>query len=66
MSDLGQMTHGILDNAIDLADVWRNAPWRRDEFGSVELRDIEEAKDRLAELEQFILIYQNRKLRGVA
>lgn len=61
MSDLGHMTHGILDNATDLVDVWRNAPWRRDEFGKRELEDIERAKNQLAGLEQYILIHMNRK-----
>ena len=63
MSDLGHLTNGILDNALDLVDVWRNAPHRRDEFGQRELEDIEKAKNQLAGLEQYILIHQNRKLK---
>ena len=61
MTDLGNMTNGILDNATDLVDVWRNSPWRRDEFGRRELEDIERAKNQLAGLEQYILIHMNRK-----
>ena len=60
---LGYLTSGILDNATDLVDVWRNAPHRRDEFGQRELEDIERAKNQLAGLEQYILIHQNRKLK---
>lgn len=58
---LGHLTSGVLDNATDLVDVWRNAPWRRDEFGQRELDDIERAKNQLAGLEQYILIHMNRK-----
>ena len=66
MSDLGHMTNGILDNATDLVDIWRNCPYRRDEFGRRELEDIERAKDQLAGLQQYILIHMNRKkLRGI-
>jgi hypothetical protein len=66
MNDLGHMTNGILDNATDLVDIWRNNPWRRDEFGRRELEDIKKAADQLAGLQQFILIYQNRKkLKGI-
>ena len=68
MSDLGHLTNGILDNALDLVDVWRNAPHRRDEFGQRELEDIEKAKNQLAGLEQYILIHRNRmlKMKGAA
>jgi hypothetical protein len=67
MSDLGNMTHGILDNATDLVDVWKTSPWRRDEFGRRELEDIEKAQKQLAGLSQYILIHMNRKkLKGVA
>jgi hypothetical protein len=67
MSDLGNMTHGILDNATDLVEVWKNSPWRRDEFGRREIEDIERAKDQLAGLQQYILIHMNRKkLKGAA
>jgi len=65
MSDLGSMTHGILDNATDLVEVWKRSPWRRDEFGHRELEDIERAKNQLAGLEQYILIHMNRKLKMV-
>lgn len=67
MSDIGHMTHGILDNATDLVDIWRNSPWHRDEFGRRELEDIERAKNQLAGLEQYILIHLNRKkLKSIA
>ena len=65
MSDLGNMTQGILDNATDLVEVWKRSPWRRDEFGHRELEDIERAKNQLAGLEQYILIHMNRKLKMV-
>jgi hypothetical protein len=66
MSDLGHMTNGILDNATDLVDIWRNNPWRRDEFGRRELEDIEQAAKKLAGLQQYILIHLNRKkLKGI-
>jgi hypothetical protein len=66
VNDLGNLTHGILDNATDLVDIWRNNPWRRDEFGRRELEDIEKAKNQLAGLEQYILIHLNRKkLKGI-
>jgi hypothetical protein len=58
---LGHMTKGVLDNAIDLVDIWRDQPWRRDEFGRTELNEIEEAAKKLAGLQQYILIYMNRK-----
>jgi len=60
------LTYGLRANAHDLHDIWRKAPDRRDEFGATEIAEIEEAKKKLAELEQFILIHQNRKMRGVA
>jgi hypothetical protein len=66
VNDLGNLTHGILDNATDLVDIWRNNPWRRDEFGRRELEDIEKAKNQLAGLEQYILIHMNRKLKVVS
>ena len=67
MSDLGNMTHGILDNSIDLVEIWKTSPWRRDEFGRRELEDIERAQKQLAGLQQYILIHMNRKkLKGVA
>jgi hypothetical protein len=70
MSDqpcIGFVSKGILDNATDLVDIWRNNPWRRDEFGRRELEDIEKAKNQLAGLEQYILIHMNRKkLKAIA
>jgi hypothetical protein len=67
MSDLGHMTNGILDNAIDLVEIWKTAPWRRDEFGRRELEDIRRAKEQLAGLEGYVAIHMNRKkLKGVA
>jgi hypothetical protein len=61
MSDLGHMTNGILDNATDLVDIWRNNPWRRDEFGRRELEDIEKAEKLLAGLKGYVIIHMNRK-----
>jgi hypothetical protein len=67
MSDIGHLTHGILDNATDLVDIWRNNPWRRDEFGQRELEDIEKASKELAGLAGAILIHMNRKkLKAIA
>lgn len=57
---VGNITKGILDNATDLVDVWRE-PFRRDEFGRRELEEIEEAAKKLAGLQQYILIHMNRK-----
>lgn len=66
-SDIGSITTGCLDNALDLVTIWKTSPWRRDEFGRRELEDIERAKDHLAGLQQYILIHINRKkLKGVA
>jgi hypothetical protein len=66
MTDIGHLSHGILDNATDLVDIWRNNPWRRDEFGRRELEDIEQAAKKLAGLQQYILIHLNRKkLKGI-
>ena len=66
MSDIGHMTHGILDNATDLVDIWRNCPYRRDEFGRRELEDIEKAEKLLAGLKGYVLIHMNRrKLKGI-
>ena len=58
---LGYMTKGILDNANDLVDIWRNCPYRRDEFGRRELEDIEKAEKLLAGLKGYVLIHMNRK-----
>ncbi len=67
MSDLGHMTNGILDNATDLVDIWRNNPWRRDEFGRRELEDIEKAEKLLAGLKGYVVIHMNRrKLKAVS
>ena len=64
---LGNMTGGILDNALDLVDVWKTSPWRRDEFKLRELEDIRRAKEQLAGLEGYVVIHMNRKkLKGVA
>jgi hypothetical protein len=66
VTDIGHLSHGILDNATDLVDIWRNNPWRRDEFGRRELEDIEQAAKKLAGLQQYILIHLNRKkLKGI-
>jgi hypothetical protein len=61
VSDIGHMTNGILDNATDLVDIWRNNPWRRDEFGRRELEDIEKAEKLLAGLKGYVIIHMNRK-----
>jgi hypothetical protein len=61
MSDIGHISHGILDNATDLVDIWRNNPWRRDEFGRRELEDIEKAEKLLAGLKGYVIIHMNRK-----
>jgi hypothetical protein len=61
MTDIGHLTHGTLDNATDLVDIWRNNPWRRDEFGRRELEDIEKAEKLLAGLKGYVLIHMNRK-----
>ena len=67
MTDIGHISTGILDNATDLVEIWKRAPWRRDEFGRRELEDIERAQKQLAGLEQYILIHLNRKkLKGLA
>jgi hypothetical protein len=67
MSDIGHISHGILDNATDLVDIWRNNPWRRDEFGRRELEDIEKAEKLLAGLKGYVLIHMNRrKLKSIA
>lgn len=58
---VGYMTGGILDNATDLVDIWRDDPSRRDEFGRAELEEIEQAAKKLAGLQQYILIHMNRK-----
>jgi hypothetical protein len=66
-NDIGNLTTGILDNALDLVAIWRNSPWRRDEFGRREMEDIKRAKEQLAGLEGYIAIHMNRKkLKGVA
>jgi hypothetical protein len=66
VNDIGRISTGILDNATDLVDIWRNNPWRRDEFGRRELEDIEQAAKKLAGLQQYILIHLNRKkLKGI-
>jgi hypothetical protein len=67
MSDLANMTNGILDNALDLVAIWKTSPWRRDEFGRREMEDIKRAKEQLAGLEGYILIHLNRKkLKSIA
>ncbi len=43
MNEIGQMSHGIWDNATDLADIFNNYPWRRKEFGEREIADLREA-----------------------
>lgn len=43
IADIGHMTHGIRDNALDLADIWLNQHDRRIEFGQREIEDLREA-----------------------
>lgn len=43
MSDIGNLTYGLRDNAKDVYDIWLRQPWRRAEFGERELQDIREA-----------------------
>jgi hypothetical protein len=40
--DIGNMTHGLRDNAKDVYDIWLFQPSRRAEFGERELQDIRE------------------------
>jgi hypothetical protein len=40
MSDIGNMTYGLRDNAEDLFKIWMFQPDRRAEFGEKEIRDI--------------------------
>lgn len=47
MNDIGRMTYGILDNTTDLAEIWLNHPWCRQEFGEKEIADLREASLKL-------------------
>jgi hypothetical protein len=40
--DIGQLTHGLRDNAKDISDIWFRLPVRRGKFGQRELLDIRE------------------------
>lgn len=40
MSDIGNMTYGLRDNAEDLFKIWMFQPSRRAEFGRKEIEDI--------------------------
>jgi len=40
--DVGQLTHGLRDNAKDISDIWFRLPVRRCKFGPRELLDIRE------------------------
>ena len=40
--DIGQLTHGLRDNAKDISDIWFRLPVRRCKFGQRELLDIRE------------------------
>lgn len=40
MSDIGNMTYGLRDNAEDIFKIWMFQPARRAEFGEKEIRDI--------------------------
>lgn len=41
--DVGQLTHGLRDNAEDICELWLRLPVRRCKFGKRELTDIREA-----------------------
>ena len=43
MSDIGNMTFGLRDNAKDICEIWFRMPLRRADFGERELLDIREA-----------------------
>jgi hypothetical protein len=43
MSDIGNMTFGLRDNAKDIFEIWMRQPMRRAEFGERELLDLKEA-----------------------
>jgi hypothetical protein len=43
MSDIGNMTFGLRDNAKDIFEIWMRQPMRRADFGERELLDIKEA-----------------------
>ncbi len=40
--DVGQLTHGLRDNAKDICEMWHRLPFRRDDFGELELHQIRE------------------------
>lgn len=42
MSDIGNITYGLRDNAKDVCDIWFHQPNRRADFGARELLDIRE------------------------
>lgn len=48
--DIGHMTHGILDNSMDLFEIWMEQPHRRLDFGAPERKDIEDAMQNLIAL----------------
>lgn len=47
LADIGGMTWGIEDNSKDLAEIWRDQPWRRREFGEREFDNLNRAYSRL-------------------
>jgi hypothetical protein len=40
--DVGQLTHGLRDNAKDISDMWFRLPFRRSDFGEMEIHEIRE------------------------
>jgi hypothetical protein len=40
--DVGELTHGLRNNAKDISDIWMRLPVRRCKFGERELQDIRE------------------------
>jgi len=40
--DVGELTHGLRNNAKDISDIWFRLPVRRCKFGPRELLDIRE------------------------
>lgn len=48
MTDIGEVSHNLLDHTTDLAFAWTQQPWRRREFGDRELADLKEASLKLS------------------
>jgi hypothetical protein len=50
MTDIGNMTHGLRDNTLDLFEIWITQPERRQDFGPRELQDISDVAATLSAL----------------